>query len=96
MKSTGIIRKIDDLGRVVIPKEIRRNLEWDEKQTLEISVEGENVIVCASNKLAERKEAVSVLKELVGEQKDPELLEKLKRVLHCFREDGTHELSQNL
>lgn len=38
MKSTGIIRRVDDLGRVVIPKEIRRNLGIYEGEALEIYV----------------------------------------------------------
>lgn len=40
MKSTGIIRRIDDLGRVVIPVEMRRTLDIGDKEALEISVEG--------------------------------------------------------
>ena len=36
MKATGIIRRVDDLGRVVIPKEIRRNLGIREGEALEI------------------------------------------------------------
>ena len=36
MKSTGIIRKVDELGRVVIPKEIRDNLDIVEKSPVEI------------------------------------------------------------
>lgn len=40
MKSTGIIRRIDDLGRVVIPVEMRRMLDIGDKEALEISVEG--------------------------------------------------------
>lgn len=36
MKATGIIRRVDDLGRVVIPKEIRRNLGIHEGEPLEI------------------------------------------------------------
>ena len=39
MKATGIVRRIDDLGRVVIPKEIRRNLRIREGDPLEIYVE---------------------------------------------------------
>ena len=39
MKSTGIVRRIDDLGRVVIPKEIRRNLLLREGDPLAIFVE---------------------------------------------------------
>lgn len=44
MKNTGIIRYIDDLGRVVIPKEIRKNSGIKEGDPLEIWIEGENVI----------------------------------------------------
>ena len=36
MKATGIVRRIDDLGRVVIPKEIRRTLHIRESDPLEI------------------------------------------------------------
>lgn len=38
MKATGIVRRIDDLGRVVIPKELRRNLKIREGDSLEIYV----------------------------------------------------------
>lgn len=39
MKATGIVRRIDDLGRVVIPKEIRRNMNIREGDPLEIFIE---------------------------------------------------------
>ena len=45
MKATGIIRRIDDLGRVVIPKEIRKNLRIKEGDNLEIFVEKEEIIL---------------------------------------------------
>ena len=45
MKATGIIRRIDDLGRVVIPKEIRKNLRIKEGDNLEIFVQGEEIIL---------------------------------------------------
>ncbi len=41
--STGIIRRIDELGRVVIPKEIRKNLRIKNGDNLEILVDGENI-----------------------------------------------------
>ena len=44
MKATGIVRKVDELGRVVIPIELRRNLGIDLKDPLEIYVEGEQII----------------------------------------------------
>jgi AbrB family looped-hinge helix DNA binding protein len=43
--STGIVRKIDDLGRVVIPAEFRRTLGIHEGDELEISLEGEQVVI---------------------------------------------------
>lgn len=45
MKATGIVRRIDDLGRVVIPKEIRRTLKIREGDPLEIFIE-DNDCVC--------------------------------------------------
>lgn len=43
MRATGIIRRIDDLGRIVIPKEIRRNLRIREGDPLELYVEQDGV-----------------------------------------------------
>lgn len=45
MKSTGIVRRVDELGRVVIPIELRRTLEIAEKDALEIYVDGEHIIL---------------------------------------------------
>ena len=43
MSTTGIIRRIDELGRIVIPKEIRKNLRIKNGDNLEILVDGENI-----------------------------------------------------
>lgn len=45
MKSTGIIRKVDELGRVVLPIELRRMLDIAERDELEIYVENEHIIL---------------------------------------------------
>ena len=45
MKSTGVIRKIDELGRIVIPKEIRKKLEINIKDPMEIYVEGHGIML---------------------------------------------------
>lgn len=45
MKSTGIVRKVDELGRIVLPIEMRRTLNIAEKDSLEIYVDGENIIL---------------------------------------------------
>ena len=43
MKATGIVRRIDDLGRVVIPKEIRRTMQIKEGDPLELFLEDDKV-----------------------------------------------------
>jgi transcriptional pleiotropic regulator of transition state genes len=45
MKSTGIVRKVDNLGRVVIPIELRRNLDIEIRDALEIFVEEDQIIL---------------------------------------------------
>lgn len=45
MKATGIVRRIDDLGRVVIPKEIRRTLRIREGDPLEIFVDRDGEVI---------------------------------------------------
>ena len=45
MKATGIIRRVDDLGRVVIPKEIRRSLHIREGEPLEIYIDHDGSVI---------------------------------------------------
>ena len=45
MKSTGIVRKVDELGRIVLPIELRRTLDIAEKDALEIYVDGNSVVL---------------------------------------------------
>jgi transcriptional pleiotropic regulator of transition state genes len=45
MKSTGVVRKIDELGRIVLPSELRRVFGIREGDELEISVNGEQIIL---------------------------------------------------
>ena len=45
MKSTGVIRRIDELGRIVIPKEIRKNLRINNNVSLELFIEDDKIIL---------------------------------------------------
>lgn len=45
MKTTGIVRPVDGLGRIVLPIEIRRNLDIEERDQLEIYLEGDRIIL---------------------------------------------------
>jgi transcriptional pleiotropic regulator of transition state genes len=45
MKSTGIVRKIDDLGRIVLPIELRRTLNIADRDTVEIYVDNDTIVL---------------------------------------------------
>ena len=45
MKSTGIVRGIDNLGRIVLPKELRTSMKLETDSKLEIFVEGDQIIL---------------------------------------------------
>lgn len=64
MKATGIIRKVDDLGRIVIPKDIRRTMRIREGESLEIFIEGEDT-VCFRKYKTNLSDAVDHLKEQI-------------------------------
>jgi len=71
MKATGIVRRIDDLGRVVIPKEIRRTLRIREGDPLEIYTDREGEVILKKyspiNDLGEfAREYVETLYETLG------------------------------
>lgn len=45
MKSTGIVRKVDELGRIVLPIELRRSMDIAEKDSMEIYVDGGSIVL---------------------------------------------------
>ena len=45
MKATGIVRKVDELGRIVLPIELRRSLDIDVKDPIEVYTDGDRIIL---------------------------------------------------
>ena len=45
MKSTGVVRKVDELGRIVLPKELRTILGIDVKDSIEIFTDGDKIVL---------------------------------------------------
>lgn len=84
MKATGIVRRIDDLGRVVIPREIRRTLHIKEGDPLEIFTGEGGVIFCKYNPTCDVKGFLDGLKEVLLEDCDmkrkPEMMAKVKEL----------------
>lgn len=89
MKATGIIRRIDDLGRVCIPREIRRNCGITENAPLEFFIDSTEGCVCLRkyNPMGEIGEALDQLAtnaeyiEAIGTQREAEnLIKKLRKI----------------
>lgn len=76
VKATGIVRRVDDLGRVVIPKEVRRALRIKEGDPLEIFTTREGEIVLKPFKPLAFYDVVEIFKEFDAPQQK-ELLQKL-------------------
>ena len=81
MKSTGIIRRADELGRIVLPVELRRMLDIAEKDALEIYVDGSSIVLkkyhpscifCDSSKDVVKFKGKNVCRKCLRELKDQE------------------------
>ena len=79
MKATGIIRRVDDLGRVVIPKDIRRTVGIREGEPLEIFIEGEGT-VCFRKCKASLGDAVEHLRDQIENCCDDLTVDALMRI----------------
>lgn len=65
MKSSGVIRKIDELGRIVLPKEIRRNLGIRDGENIEIFVDNDSIILKKYSKIKGYNEIVNSICDIV-------------------------------
>ncbi|MDD6224493.1 MAG: stage V sporulation T C-terminal domain-containing protein [bacterium] len=97
MKSTGVIRRIDDLGRFVIPKEIRRNLKIREGDTLEIYVENQKIVL---SKFSFMSDLIEVANKLVstasGLLKKKILITNTEKIIACSAHLEDQYLNQSL
>lgn len=65
LKSTGVIRRIDELGRIVIPKEIRRNLGIRDGENIEIYIEDEEILLKKYNRMSNFSDLAKNLCEII-------------------------------
>ena len=84
MKATGIIRRVDDLGRVVIPKEIRRTLRIKEGDPLELFTSEDGIIFKKYDYTMNVSIVINDLKNAINEENDIKsrsvLLGKIKEI----------------
>lgn len=74
MKSTGIIRKIDELGRIVIPKEIRANLKIKDESNLEIFIENDQIVLKKYSKIVNTSSYIKKILSLIENKIDSKLM----------------------
>ena len=88
MRATGIVRRVDDLGRVVIPKEIRREMRIREGDPLEIFVDKNEGLVCfqkydiEKNYLAELKRLSDSIAEYYWAPENSDNLKVINIAIH--------------
>lgn len=84
MKATGMVRRIDELGRIVIPKEIRKQLMMKEGESISFSLEEDKIILTKFSMLNKMGATAQVLLEgLYSKYQNTFLLCDLERIIAC-------------
>jgi len=98
LKETGIIRKIDELGRIVLPKEIRRTLGIKDGEDLEIFVDKEGIYLQKHSRLLPYDELVKKLCEFTLEEMKLDLFitDREKVITSSILEFSKHKLGYRL
>ena len=99
MKSTGITRRIDDLGRIVIPKEIRKNLKIKENEVLEIFINNDEIILKKFSRFNDSEKVLSdYIKVILSTKKLEEKLlnKKLSEYVNDLIENRSIFLSNDM
>lgn len=86
MKATGIIRRVDDLGRIALPKDVRRKVGITEGTPMEIFTDSVRIILKKYNKSEELINLVSVLEEAVDNSVDDLEGEKVSAIRGHIKE----------
>jgi len=80
MVATGIVRRIDELGRVVIPKEVRRAMKIKEGDPLEIWRDGDKLVLTKYTPVDEKQDAVETLQEWLKDVEQSAALTDIERM----------------
>ena len=74
MKTTGMVRRVDGLGRIVIPKEIRKVLKMKENEQVEISVEDDKIVLSRYSELDEYDQSIQNLIDRIKKVYEKDIL----------------------
>ena len=81
MKATGIVRRMDELGRVVIPREIREMLHIKEGDPMEIFTEDDKIVFRKYDTSDGRNEAVDVLQKWLWDDPSDDTFTQVERMM---------------
>lgn len=81
MKASGVTRRLDRLGRIIVPIEMRRALGWEIGEEIEFWTEGNTVVLKSSEKEQKTIEALDTLEEAESYIEDPKLKQKISDVI---------------
>ncbi len=85
MKATGIVRSVDNLGRIVIPAELRNVLGIDKQDPLEIFINGDQIILQKYQPNTEKEEVIANLQKMAFNAKSPNVIEVIDRAIKLIR-----------
>ena len=92
MKETGIVRRIDELGRIVIPKEIRKNFHIDEGDPMEIYIQDGGIVIKKYSIDEDINDLLLNVKASLQDKKSSELsgvmLEKVNELLELVKKES--------
>ncbi len=97
MKSTGVVRKIDHLGRIVIPKEIRKSMKIKDGESLEIYTEEDTILLKKSSSLKGIEDFANNFVEILSPLLQKNLIiTDMDQVIACNKEISKNYLNQEL
>ena len=87
MRALGIVRRIDNLGRVVIPMEIRKTNGWDEQTPMEMFSTEDGLLIRKYADIKEKANVVSKLVEVLGYSIDPKIIKAVEDAIDFIEEN---------
>lgn len=81
MKSLGIVRSMDELGRVVVPMEFRREQGWKKGDSLEMFSDGDELVIRSFRKSRKKQEVLEKLTKVAESTKDKSVASDIKEAI---------------
>lgn len=97
MKATGIVRRLDDLGRLVIPKEIRKQYRLKEGDSIEFFIENDRIVIQRFDVLSKHMEEINIMIDTLQSFYQEQVLfiqEEWLRLHHIQISDSFYKMSQ--